>query len=277
MLLAGQRRERVDRVLVVLHEHEVPVLQEALVLAAGQVVLGAELEPAVEVELAARPARPGRAGLPEVLPARQQDDPLARDADAQPDLDRLLVGAEAELVVALEDRRPDLLGFESEALQRELPRELRGALLEVVADREVAEHLEEREVPVGRADVVDVDRPEALLAGREPVVRRLLLAQEVRLERVHPGADEQRRRVVRGRDERRRRQPLVVARLEELQERAADLVGRHGTMQSRWSRPASRPAASSTRTAGCGCTRTAPSAPTARPGCTRGSRSRRPR
>ena len=58
-----QRGERVDRVLVVLHEHEVPVLQEALVLAARQVVLLAELEPAVEVELAAR-ARTGRSGPP---------------------------------------------------------------------------------------------------------------------------------------------------------------------------------------------------------------------
>ena len=232
-VLGRQRRERVDRILVVLHEHEVPVLEEALVLAPGEVVLRAELEPAVEVELAARPARTGRPGLPEVLLAREQDDPLARDADLQPDLDRLLVGAEAELVVALEDGRPDALGFEPEALQRQLPRELRGALLEVVADREVAEHLEEREVPVGRADVVDVDRAEALLARRQAVVRRRLLAQEVRLERVHPGADQQRRRVVLGGDERRRRQPPVVALLEELEKCAANLVGRHGDCESR--------------------------------------------
>ena len=105
-------------------------------------------------------------------------------------------------------------------------------------------------------------------------MRRRLLAQEVRLQRLHPGDDEQRRGVVRGRYERGRRQPPVVARLEELQERAADLVGLHGTIQSRCSRPASRPAASSTRTAGCGCTRTAPSATTARPASTRGSTSR---
>ena len=44
-VLRGQRRERVDRVLVELHEHEVPVLEEALVLAARQVVGRAELEP----------------------------------------------------------------------------------------------------------------------------------------------------------------------------------------------------------------------------------------
>ena len=106
-VLLRQRRERVHRVLVVLHEDEVPVLQEALVLAAGQVVGLAELQAAVEVELRARAARADRAGLPEVLRARARDDPLARDADRQPRLDRLLVGAEAELLVALEDRDPD--------------------------------------------------------------------------------------------------------------------------------------------------------------------------
>ena len=184
-VLRRQRRERALGVLVVLHEHEVPVLEEALVLAAREVVGLAEVQPAVEVELRARPARAGRPGLPEVLRARQRDDPLARHADRQPRLDRLLVEPDAERVVALEHRDPDVLGLEAEAVERELPRHLDGALLEVVAHREVAEHLEEREVAVGRADLVDVDRPEALLARREPVVRRPLLAEEVRLERVH--------------------------------------------------------------------------------------------
>ena len=107
-VLLGQRRQRPDGILVVLHEDEVPVLEEALVLAAGQVVLGAPLQAAVVVELRARAARPGLARLPEVLRARAQDDALARDADLLPDRDRLLVGAEAELLVALEDRDPDV-------------------------------------------------------------------------------------------------------------------------------------------------------------------------
>ena len=72
MLRAGSGVERVGRLLVVLHEDEVPVLEEARVLAAREVVGAAELEPAVEVELGAGAARPGRAGLPEVLAARAQ-------------------------------------------------------------------------------------------------------------------------------------------------------------------------------------------------------------
>ena len=63
----------------------------------GQVVGLAEVQPAVEVELRARPARAGRAGLPEVLRAVARHDPLARHADRQPRLDRLLVEADAEL------------------------------------------------------------------------------------------------------------------------------------------------------------------------------------
>src|SRR5262249_41392173 len=109
-------------------------------------------------------------------------------------------------------------------------RELDGALLEVVADREVAEHLEEGEVPRGVADVLDVDRAEALLAGGQPVVRRLLDPEEVRLERVHARGREQHRRIERRGHERTARQAPVVALLEEAQEQLADLVGGHAAI-----------------------------------------------
>jgi hypothetical protein len=225
-VLAGQRRQLVDRVLVVLHEDEVPVLQEALVLTAGQVVGLAPFQAAVEVQLRARTARAGRPRLPEVVLAREQHDALARHPDRLPRRDRLLVGAQPQLGVAREDGDPDVLGAEAEALQRQLPGQLDGALLEVVADREVAEHLEEREVPRGRADVLDVGRAEALLARRQAVVRGLLEPEEVRLERVHARGREQDRGVERGRDQRARGQAPVVAGREEAQERLADLVGR---------------------------------------------------
>ena len=55
---------------------------------------------------------------------------------------------------------------------RQLPREPRRVALEVVAEREVAEHLEEREMARGRADDVDVDRAERLLAGGDARMRR---------------------------------------------------------------------------------------------------------
>src|SRR5207237_10070630 len=112
-----------------------------------------------------------------------------------------LVGADAEPLVATEDRDPDVRGAKAEALEREFPGELRGALLEVVAEREVAEHLEEREVPGGEADLLDVRRAEALLARREPVVRRRLAALEVGLQRMHARRGEKHGRVIFGGDE----------------------------------------------------------------------------
>ena len=118
-------RAVVRRVLVVLHEHEVPELQEALVLAARQILGRAELDAAVEVELRAGAAGAGRPGLPEVLRARALDDPLARHADRPPELDRLLVGPEAERLVALEHRHPDVVRRRSRTPRARAPRRTR--------------------------------------------------------------------------------------------------------------------------------------------------------
>src|SRR5438132_3027543 len=121
----------------------------------------------VDVELGARSARARGPGLPEVLRACALDDSLGRDADLEPVLDGFLVGADPERVVAFEDGHPDVLRREAEDLERELPRELDGLALEVVAEGEVAEHLKEREVAWSRADVVDVNGAEHLLAVGE--------------------------------------------------------------------------------------------------------------
>jgi hypothetical protein len=220
----GQRGQGAGRVLVELHEDQIPVLDEALVVAPRKVVGRPELEAAVDVELRAGPTRAGRPRLPEVLRARTQDDALAGHPDRLPRCDRLLVGPEPQLLVALEHRDPDVPAGDPEALERELPRQLDGSLLEVVAEGEVAQHLEERQVARGVAHVLDVGGAKALLAGGQPVVRERLLPQEVRLERVHPRGGEQDRRVVSGRHQGRRRQAQVIALDEKVQEALADLV-----------------------------------------------------
>ena len=227
-VLHGQLGQRAVLMQVELHEHQVPELDEALRVVAGTVVLAAEGEAAIEVELRARPAGTGRAGLPEVVVTAQLDDALVRDADRAPALDRLLVRSEPELVVAAEDADPDVLRREREALSGQLPRVLGGAPLEVVADREVAEHLEEGEVALGRADDLDVDRAKALLAAGEPARGRLLLAAEVGLERLHAGGREQHGGIVNRGHERGRGQPPVIVPLEEGQELLADLGRLHG-------------------------------------------------
>ncbi len=212
---------------VVGHEDVVPELEEAVGVVARPVIRPAEVLAAVEVELGARPAGPGRARLPEVVGAAEEDDPLLRNADRAPDLDRLLVGAEAELLVAAEDGDPDPVGVHAETLGRELPSPGDRLGLEVVAEAPVAEHLEEGEVASGVADLLDVGRPEAFLDVGQARARRLLAAEEVGLERLHPGGRQQHRGVVDRGHERGRRHDAVAPLLEEREVGVADLLRLH--------------------------------------------------
>ena len=182
---------------------------------------------AVEVELRAGAAGAGRPGLPEVVLAPEPDDPLVRDAGGPPDLDRLLVGAQAELLVAAEDGDPDPLRVHPEALGRELPAPGDRLGLEVVAEAPVAEHLEEGEVAGGVADLLDVGRAEAFLHVGEARRRRLFATQEVGLEGLHPGRGQQHRGVVDRGNERGRGDDPVPALLEEREVGVADLLGPH--------------------------------------------------
>ena len=210
-----------DLVAVVLHEHEVPQLEEAVALRVdGRAAVGSERRPAVEVDLAARAARAGLARLPEVVAVAEALDPLHRHADdVVPDL----LGD----VVGLVHGDPQPVAVEPPRLGDELPARRDDELLEVVTEAEVAEHLEEHEVALGAADVVEVvvlaAGPYAFLRADGALVRRLLVAEEVGLERHHPGDVEQQRRILG--HEARRRHDGVVAGDEEVDERLTDVVG----------------------------------------------------
>ena len=166
----GQRRQRPGLVAVVLHEHEVPELEEAVALLVdGGTPVGSELGAAVEVDLAAGSARAGLAGLPEVVLVAEPLDPLHRHTDdVVPDL----LGD----IVALVHGDPQAVTVHPPVLGDQLPAGRDDELLEVVAEAEVAEHLEEHEVALRAADVVEVvvlaARPHALLRADRPLVRR---------------------------------------------------------------------------------------------------------
>ena len=100
--------------------------------------------------------------------------------------------------------------------------------LEVVAEAEVAQHLEEGVVVGGAADVVDVAGAKALLAGGGPREFQLDLAQEVVLELVHAGGREQHRGVP-GRHEHVGGAAGVPLGLEEFKVFFAEFVGLHGS------------------------------------------------
>ncbi len=219
-VLLGQRLERSVLVALVLHEHEVPVLHVPVAIASRRALLGAAAESLtlVVVQLRARSARPGGAGGPEVVGSTHAHDSLGGHV-------ALLKPQPLGLVVILVDRRPDPLGVELQDLGGVLPRPADGLSLEVVAEAEVAEHLEERVVATGGADDVDVGSAHALLARGGPSETEVLEAQKRRLELHHSSCSQQQRRIVG--DQRARRVTRTTLALEEREEAFADLSGVH--------------------------------------------------
>ena len=185
-VLAGQRPQIVGRVAhaVELREDQVPDFD----LAEGRVVVDFAARAADAVGALA-----GGVGRPEVFVLAQPLQPLGRQLDlVQPDAGRL--------VVVEVDRGREPFGVQPEPLLagQKLPRPVDGLALEIVAEAEVAQHLEEGVVVGGAADVVDVARAQAFLAGRGPGELQLAAAEEMVLELVHAGRREQHRGVPAG-------------------------------------------------------------------------------
>src|SRR6185437_9243829 len=148
---------------------------------------------------------------------------LGRHADlAGPDARRLIVLAK--------HRDPQARRWQFQPLRDELPRKTDRLALEVVAEGEVAEHLEEGVMPRRVADVLQIvvlaAGTHAALAGSGAYVVAPLLAEEHVLELHHAGIGEQQRRIV-TRHERRGRHDRVAAIGKKLQEGAPHLGGAH--------------------------------------------------
>ncbi len=168
--------------------------------------------------LAARPARSGVAHRPEIRLLAQARQALGRHSDfLQPDL--------RGLIVVGVDREPEPGRVQLERVGQEVPREADGVALEIVAEREIAEHFKERVVPGRVTDVFKVvvlaAGAHAPLAGSGPDVVAPIFAEEHVLELDHSGIGEQQRRIV-SRDERARRHDRMATLEEKLQECAAD-------------------------------------------------------
>ncbi len=216
---------------VELHEDVVPDLDVAVAVLFGRARRAARDLGAVVVEdLGARAARAGVAHHPEVvrgvaraLVVADADDAFGRHAHG-------LVPDVVGLVVLGIDGDPQLVGRQLEVDGQQFPRVADRVLLEVVAEAEVAQHLEERVVARGVAHVVEVvvlaAGSDALLRRRGARVRALVEAEEHVLELVHPGVREEQRRIV-ARHHRRRGHDRVALGFEELQEGRTDFCGFH--------------------------------------------------
>ena len=131
------------------------------------------------------------------------------------------------LLVLGEHRDGEAVARQAEFLGHQVPGKLDGAVLEIVAEREIAEHLEEGVVPRRVADIVEVV---VLAAGAHAFLRRggaligaLFEAGEDVLELHHAGIGEHQGRVV-ARHERRGRHDLMIVGREIVEESRPDVV-----------------------------------------------------
>ena len=185
-----------------------------------------QVRAAIEMDLAARPARTGLGHPPEVAVVAVVDvapdrHPLGRQADlVTPDL-------AGDLVVLVRGGR-ESLARDPEVAGQEVPREEDRVALEVVPERPVAEHLEEGVVARRPPDLLEVvvlaGHAQAALVVDRPVVGTGLGTDQQVLELDHPRVREQQRRVA-GRDEAGAGHDGMAALGEELDEAAADLGG----------------------------------------------------
>ena len=196
-------------VAVELHEHEIPDLDVAVAVGLGRSRRAAPDFRAVVVEdLRARAARAGVGHLPEIV-ARVLGALVVADAHAALGRHADVLRPEVvRLVVVDVDGRPQLLRRQAVDLGQQLPRVADRVALEIVAEAEVAEHLEERVVARRVADVLEIV---VLAAGAHAALRRrrahvgpLVDAEEHVLELDHARIDEQQRRIVAGHERRRR-------------------------------------------------------------------------
>ena len=204
---------------VVLGKHEVPELKEAVAVASGLAVGAAatDLLAHVKVDLGARTAGAGGASGPEVVVLAQAGDVVLGNAQRTPHVVGLVVLGKDGKVQAVE-RQLELLGDELKGPGASL-------LLGNAAKREIAEHLEERQVTAVLADAIDVVGADALLAGDRADLLHGLLALVVLLKLVHAGVGKQQRGIIG--DEGRRRIELKTALLKEVEELGADLGRSH--------------------------------------------------
>ncbi|SBT10051.1 hypothetical protein PROAA_370005 [Candidatus Propionivibrio aalborgensis] len=219
----GFGQEMHDAVLVAieLHEDVIPDLDVTVAVFIGRSRRTAWNMLAVVVEnLCAGAAGAGVAHHPEVvrsvarpLVVADANNALCRDADHRvPDF--------VSLIVLGIYRDPQSLLWQLVDIDQQFPGVLDGIELEVVAEREIAEHLEEGVMARGVANVFKIVMlaagPNALLRSCCAIVGPLVEAQEYILELVHPGIGKQQGRILM-RNERTGCHDLVAFGLKELE------------------------------------------------------------
>src|SRR5437868_7594558 len=208
------------------HEHQIPDLDIPTAIA-SELAIGMPLvrrgRAHVVMNLAARTAGAGVAHLPEIVFRPKFVNPILCDTLRQPKVVSLFIPRYARF--AFEDGDVKLVLGNTEPLGRgnQLPRVRDRILLEVVAKREITQHLEERMVTVGEPDVLQIvvlaARAHAFLRGRRPRVIALFQPEKHVLELVHPRIREEKSGIVRWNE--RRRMDLFMTMLDKIVQKLA--------------------------------------------------------
>ena len=219
------------RCLFELHEDQVPYLDEpiAILVRRTRRPTGDVITVIVE-DLATWTARTGVTHRPEIVAGGDTDDTVfGKACNLAPEFERFIVG--------MVNRRKQAVRIEAPFTRQQCPGIEDRFFLEVIAEAEIAQHLEKRVVARGVAHIVEIvvlaTGAHAFLAAGRPIGRRFLKAGERVLERNHARIHEHQRRVVIGHQRRTGHLEVVHAR-EEIQKGAANVVGReHETAGNR--------------------------------------------
>jgi hypothetical protein len=176
------------------------------------------------MNLRAGSARAGLAHLPEIVLFVEPENAVLGHA-------RHLLPKPLGLIILAEDSDVKLVFRQAVFACNQVPGKLDGFGFEVVAEREVAEHLEEGVMAARETDIFQVVMlaagADALLRTGGAAVVALFHAQEDVLELVHTGVGEQQRRIVGG-HQRRTAHDAMAASGKEVEKALSDFVTCHG-------------------------------------------------
>ncbi len=194
-------------VAVKLRENNIPELDVAVAVAAytARRLVAAVLRSAVEVYLRAWAAR-ARTMLPKIILSAKAH--YVRRINANffcPDV--------KSLIVIFVNRHPEPVGWKLKHFRAELPCPRRSLVLEIIAERKVAEHFKKSAMAVGYANVVDIASAYTFLACCHALARRRHFTCEIFFHRRHSRINQQ-KAVVIFRDKRKARQPHMAFRFE---------------------------------------------------------------
>ena len=144
-----QRLQRTVRLAVILHEDDVPDLDDLRVIFVHQLTSRhfrtLLSRTAVHVDLTTRTARTRIAHFPEVIMLVAVQNMVGRQMFC-PDRSCLVIASKSLFRRTLKDRRIEVCGIDLEHIHDIFPREVNRLFLEIVAKRPVAQHLEHRVV-----------------------------------------------------------------------------------------------------------------------------------